>query len=62
MGQTVVHLSPQDSASIALNPSATGYCIVVTSTSPTTRATSTAVCVSTLGGLQLLATTCPASY
>ena len=29
MGQTVVHLSPQDSASVALNPSATGYCIVV---------------------------------
>ena len=62
MGQTVVHLSPQDSASVTLNPSATGYCVVVTSASPTTQARSVAVYVSTLGGIQPLATTCPASY
>jgi hypothetical protein len=63
LGQTVVHLSAQNTASVALNPSGTGYCIVVVSKSPTTSASSTAVYVSTLGGLQAsLLTTCPASY
>lgn len=62
MGATVVHLSPTDRATARLNPSGTGYCIVVTSTSHTSGASSTVVYVSTLGGLQPLATTCPASY
>jgi Protein of unknown function (DUF2510) len=63
LGQTVVHLSPQNSASVAVNPSGTGYCILVVSKSPTSGASSTVVYVSTDGGLEpSVVTTCPASY
>ncbi|HEY5031023.1 MAG TPA: DUF2510 domain-containing protein [Actinomycetes bacterium] len=62
LGKTEIRLSPQNTASVVLNGSATGYCILVVSKSPTTKATSTSVYVSTLGGLQLLATTCPATF
>ena len=62
LGKTEIRLSPQNTASVVLNGSATGYCILVVSKSPTTGATSSSVYVSTLGGLQLLATSCPATF
>jgi Protein of unknown function (DUF2510) len=62
LGKTEIRLSAQNTASVVLNGSATGYCILVVSKSPTTRATSTSVYVSTQGGLQLLATSCPVKF
>jgi hypothetical protein len=63
LDKSVAHLSADDSATVTVNPSGTGYCLLVTSTSPTSHASSTVVYVSTAGGLQpSLVTTCPANY
>jgi hypothetical protein len=63
LDKTVVTLSAEDTASVVIDPSGVGYCILVVSRSPTTSASSTIVYVSTQGGLlSSLTTTCPANF
>ena len=63
LGAAVVHLSPDDAATVRVDPAGVGYCIAVVSRSGTTGASSTVVYVSTAGGLQpSLVTTCPAAF
>jgi hypothetical protein len=63
LGNFKVYLSPQDTVSVTLNPAGSAFCEVVTTTSPTTSASSKVVYISTAGGLQPAGiTSCPASF
>jgi hypothetical protein len=63
LGNTQVNLSPQDTASVVLNQTGSGFCDLVTTTSPTTGARSTVVYVSTQGGLMPPSyTACPKNF
>ncbi len=62
LGGSVVRLSPTDTATVTLNTAGTAYCIVVTTKSPTSAASSSVVYVSSKGGLLPSSVTrCPAA-
>jgi len=62
-GTALVHLSSSDTATVTLDGAGVGYCIVVTSQSVVSGASSTVVYVSTAGGLQpSLVTACPSTF
>ena len=62
LGNSIVRLSPTDTATVTLNTAGTAYCIVVTTKSPTSPASSSVVYVSSKGGLLPSSVTrCPAA-
>ena len=62
LGNSVVRLSPTDTATVTLDTAGTAYCVLVTTKSPTSAASSSVVYVSSQGGLLPSSVThCPAA-